>query len=678
MSGVSVATLTVDLIGNSAKLTAELRKATKNTKSWAESTRSVVDSAMKGIAGTAVAGAAGLGAISVASVNAGAEVSRLSAALNVATEDLTAWQYAAQSANVPADKMADIFKDINDKIGDFATTGGGGAADMFEKLNLNIEDFVGLSPDKQLLKIGQALEGVATQAEKTFFLEALAGDAALLLPLLENNAAQFHALKREAEDVGYVINSLDGKKMEAAALALSQAKATTAAFGRQLAVEVAPVMAAIAKQFSESAKEAGGFGAIATNVVAGVATGVGHAADVVNGLAVTWALLKQAALEYYHWQVKVMTAVPRLAEDALQWLGVESADMVSTYVETLGAEVEAGRKALQARALEKVPSEKIQEFVASMKADMAAAIERANQDQPIIKAPQLGETASAAKVASENEKIISLQQEKFRRIHDEALAAEGRTIELENLRYQRQMAEMEADLQRLRERKLLTTEIEEQFRRAEFDAEAIHQAKMLDLKQQAFEKEQAISQAKWQIVHDAAAMGASLFKQDSKAHRVLLAASKFAALQQSKIALQQAIAKANSLGFPANLPAIAEATTIGVGAINNLKGINIAGIAHGGLGYVPKESTYLLDKGERVLSPGQNKDLTNFMAGGGNGTVVNIHNYSGQQVEQRQNGREIDIIIGRAKDAIRDDVTRGVGLAKTFESTYSLNRRGVA
>jgi hypothetical protein len=35
--------------------------------------------------------------------------------------------------------------------------------------------------------------------------------------------------------------------------------------------------------------------------------------------------------------------------------------------------------------------------------------------------------------------------------------------------------------------------------------------------------------------------------------------------------------------------------------------------AHGGLTNVPKEQTYLLDKGERVLSPNQNKDLTNFM-----------------------------------------------------------------
>lgn len=39
-------------------------------------------------------------------------------------------------------------------------------------------------------------------------------------------------------------------------------------------------------------------------------------------------------------------------------------------------------------------------------------------------------------------------------------------------------------------------------------------------------------------------------------------------------------------------------------------------VAHGGMDYVPAESTYLLDKGERVLSPTQNRDLTNFLKGG--------------------------------------------------------------
>lgn len=58
------------------------------------------------------------------------------------------------------------------------------------------------------------------------------------------------------------------------------------------------------------------------------------------------------------------------------------------------------------------------------------------------------------------------------------------------------------------------------------------------------------------------------------------------------------------------------------------KGLAIAGgAAHGGLGYVPSERTYLLDRGERVLSPKQNEDLTEFLSGGGGGEprVIELH-----------------------------------------------------
>ena len=41
--------------------------------------------------------------------------------------------------------------------------------------------------------------------------------------------------------------------------------------------------------------------------------------------------------------------------------------------------------------------------------------------------------------------------------------------------------------------------------------------------------------------------------------------------------------------------------------------------AHGGASFIPRESTYLLDQGERVLSPNQNEDFTDFMKGGGGG-----------------------------------------------------------
>ncbi|KPX76289.1 Lambda family phage tail tape measure protein [Pseudomonas amygdali pv. lachrymans] len=40
----------------------------------------------------------------------------------------------------------------------------------------------------------------------------------------------------------------------------------------------------------------------------------------------------------------------------------------------------------------------------------------------------------------------------------------------------------------------------------------------------------------------------------------------------------------------------------------------LAGMAHNGMDNIPKEGTWLLDGGERVLNPNQNRDLTKYLA----------------------------------------------------------------
>lgn len=87
-----------------------------------------------------------------------------------------------------------------------------------------------------------------------------------------------------------------------------------------------------------------------------------------------------------------------------------------------------------------------------------------------------------------------------------------------------------------------------------------------------------------------------------------------AAIPVVGFAIAPSVAMANTAIAVAGVTT-AVSTGAGIGAA--------AGAAHGGLDYVPKESTYLLDQGERVLSPRQNEDLTGFLEnGGGSGGVV--------------------------------------------------------
>lgn len=144
----------------------------------------------------------------------------------------------------------------------------------------------------------------------------------------------------------------------------------------------------------------------------------------------------------------------------------------------------------------------------------------------------------------------------------------------------------------------------------------------------------------------------SFFGEQSAAHKVFFGIEKGFAIAQSAIAIQQAVAKAMALGFPQNIPFIGAAVAQGASIMSNLQSVSVDGIAHGGLDYVPKESTYLLDKGERVLSPNQNSDLTKFMQGD-NSSGLTINNYSSANVEASSDGQTITITD------VRNEVKRG-------------------
>lgn len=49
-------------------------------------------------------------------------------------------------------------------------------------------------------------------------------------------------------------------------------------------------------------------------------------------------------------------------------------------------------------------------------------------------------------------------------------------------------------------------------------------------------------------------------------------------------------------------------------ALATIASVSIDGMAHNGIDNIPKEGTWLLDGGERVLNPNQNKDLTNYLS----------------------------------------------------------------
>lgn len=135
----------------------------------------------------------------------------------------------------------------------------------------------------------------------------------------------------------------------------------------------------------------------------------------------------------------------------------------------------------------------------------------------------------------------------------------------------------------------------------------------------------------------------------------------------TELAAMQPIAQTGIYGIPASTLI----RGMGYASVGIIAAQTIAGIAHGGLENVPSESTYLLDKGERVLSPRQNKDLTNYLsnresdvASTGNITIqvsvgdTGVTSTGGNNQDQRQLGQ----MIGNAVRAIIRQEKRQGGL----------------
>lgn len=138
-------------------------------------------------------------------------VQNLSQVANASVEDFQRAAYAAQSVGVESEKLADIYKDVNDKIGEFISTGGGELKDFFDniapKVGVTADQFARLSgPEALQLYVSSLEKAGVNQQQMTFYMEALADEATALLPLLRNGGQGMNQLADAADRLGIVLS----------------------------------------------------------------------------------------------------------------------------------------------------------------------------------------------------------------------------------------------------------------------------------------------------------------------------------------------------------------------------------------------------------------------------------------------------------------------------------------
>lgn len=209
MASKSLGTLTIDLIAKVGGFVSGMDKAERASQKWSKQVQK--DAAASTVAilsvGTALkaaavsAGAAGFALLKSTAAQVSA-TDQWAKSLKLSTQELLAWQFAAERAGVQGDQMADIFKDLGDKLGDAILNKSGEAVDALNSLGLSAEKLSKVSPDQQMLAIGEALGKISTNAGKVTILESLGNDLSKLLPLFDNNNEKLKQFIQLAKDYG--------------------------------------------------------------------------------------------------------------------------------------------------------------------------------------------------------------------------------------------------------------------------------------------------------------------------------------------------------------------------------------------------------------------------------------------------------------------------------------------
>ena len=204
---MAAGSIVIDLLLKTGAFEGDTKRA---QKSWENFTGGVkAGAAVLGAAVVAAGAATTAFAVSIA--NQGRELQNMANLSSAGVVEFQKWSVAAKTVGIEQEKLGDIFKDTQDKIGDYIATGGGELKEFFEeiapKVGLTAQEMAKLSGPQALGAFYNALEKSGkSQKEIVFYMESIADEATALQPLLANNGAELKRLGEEAEVAGRIMS----------------------------------------------------------------------------------------------------------------------------------------------------------------------------------------------------------------------------------------------------------------------------------------------------------------------------------------------------------------------------------------------------------------------------------------------------------------------------------------
>jgi len=292
MASSVIGALRVNLGLDSAKFSKGMTDAQKRLK--------VARTQFVAVAGAAAALAGGLSALTISTSRFAAEIKTMASVANAAPEELQRWAAGAATVGIEQEKLSDILKDVNDRVGDFVTTGGGPMADFFEnvapKIGITADAFKNLSGPQSLQLYVSSLEKAGlSQQEMTFYLEAMASDATALIPLLRNGGKEMDRLGDNAKSLGGVMSDKTMAATIGLKLAMADAGMAISGVGYRISGELAPALTVIATAFADAMREGRALREVIDFLIGNIDTITASVAVAVTGFGVRYVAAMVAA-----------------------------------------------------------------------------------------------------------------------------------------------------------------------------------------------------------------------------------------------------------------------------------------------------------------------------------------------------------------------------------------------
>ncbi|QFS17042.1 hypothetical protein FHP22_05640 [Acinetobacter indicus] len=219
MSGTDILSrIQILLDANTANFEQKLNEA----KDTSVSTFDKIKSSAK-VMGTAVAAGAASAAIALSAMawetaNQAVELEKFALRANTTTQDFQKMAVGAQAYGIEQEKLSDMMKDFNEKLGELTTIGAGGGVDFFEQIAVKTEGSAAAAeklilkmqklsgPEALQLYVDKLEEAGVTQQQMSFYLESMASDMTDLIPLLINGGEGMKLYSDAAERAGLVMS----------------------------------------------------------------------------------------------------------------------------------------------------------------------------------------------------------------------------------------------------------------------------------------------------------------------------------------------------------------------------------------------------------------------------------------------------------------------------------------